>query len=45
MMRRNFHNMVEVMVKKALTVKRSSIVMYWHNCLLSLFKYMVFMKL
>ena len=44
-MRRNFHNIVEIMVNKALTVKRSSIVMYWHHCLMHLFKYMVFTKL
>ena len=44
-MRRNFHNIVEIMVNKSLTVKRSSIVLYWHRCLLSLFKYLVFTKL
>lgn len=45
MMRRNFHNIVQIMADKALAVKRSSIVMYWHRCLLSLFKYLVFTKL
>jgi hypothetical protein len=45
MMRRNFKNIVRIMVNKALTVRRSSIVMYWHRSLLALFRYLVFTKL
>ena len=44
-MRRNFHNVVELTVAKARTIRRSSIVMYWHHCLLALYKYLVFEKL
>ena len=44
-MRRNFHNVVELTIDKVRTIHRSSIVMYWHHCLLYLFKYLVFEKL
>ena len=44
-MRRNFKNIVEIMTNKVLSIKRSSIVMYWHHCLVGLFGYMLFKKL
>ena len=44
-MRRNFNNIVEIMTNKVLSTKRSSIVMYWHHCLVGLFNFLLFKKL